>query len=241
MTRQVRRKSILLSAILMAACTAQAPLAAAQPKSQDVASCAPEGRRLASITVLPGDVASIEQSLSWAGEVPQEAHGMTGRSFTLTGSCATSVSGYSLGETMLATGEGFSFSSGYQIEPSDIAAKATVPDTLHVEPPGLDGGSFVMASKVQAVRAGRAIYYDYLGLWSRPGSSIVCTFRIAPDGRPSNPKVLFHSSLPLQSISFFPSADSPAGTISVSQRTGTGAVRLFTLRWAHGGWFSARP
>jgi len=230
--------SLALSSALTAACGASLPAAAAQSTSSSASPCSVAGDRLRSMTASPGDDAFVDRTLTWAAEDAKDSHALAGRSLRLTGACANDVSGYNLGEAVLATGEGFTFSLSYEIKSSEIAKKVTMPDAVKEAPEIFDGGRFVMATKVQAVRISDDLYFDYLGLWSSSGTSVVASFRTSEKGGATMPRVLFRSSAPIKSISFFPSPDSPAGTISLAQIVDPESVQLSTYRWNHEAWFA---
>lgn len=216
--------------------------AASSPPVQPVgadhpAICAPEGERLRSLQAAPGDDTSIGQSITWAPSDPPDFHGLTGNPIRLSGACATYVAGYNLGQAVLTTGEGFTFTAHYAIESSATASRATAPDSVRGAPATLGVAKFVMATRVQSVMLAGALQSDYLGLWNGPDGSVVASFRVSQNGAATTPRVLFTSSAPLRSVSFFPAPDSAAGSISLAQITGPEEVQLFTYRWNHAAWF----
>jgi len=230
--------SLALSSALTAACVTSLPATAAQSTAPNASPCSVAGERLRSMTASPSDNAFVDRTIAWAAEGARDSHALSGRSFRLTGACANDVSGYNLGEAVLATGEGFTFSPSYEIESSEIAKRATTPGAVKEAPQVFNGGRFVMATKVQTVRINDKLYFDYLGLWSSSGKSVVASFRTSAKGEVAAPRVLFSSSAPIKSISFFPSPDSPAGTISLAQLVDPMTVQLSTYRWNHEAWFA---
>lgn len=234
------KTALAAASLALAAGCATTTLAAVPQLAQGGAICAPPGERLRSLEAAPADNAAIAQTIKWAPNDAPDLHSMAGRSIRLSGPCATTVSGYNLGETVLATGEGFTFLPNYQIAPSAIATRVTAPTVVQAAPSAYHGARFVAATRVQYVSVAGELYSDYLGLWNSSDRSIVASFRVSAKGKSDEPRILFESSMPLRSVSFFPSPDAPSGTVSVSQVTSLNTTHLFTYQWNHSVWFADR-
>lgn len=92
-------------------------------------------------------------------------------------------------------------------------------------------GQWIMGTLINAfgpnTKAG-----DYVGLWRDNTQSSVYAFTRSESGAFSVPRLVLTSNLPLHSISFFPSPDSPSGRLGLVQEA-DGGIRLLSVDWFH--------
>jgi hypothetical protein len=154
----------------------------------------------------------------------------------LAGACRDYVVGFELSLVLLGNGRQVVLEEGGGISPVHEAPSSgrffvLKPGEKH---PAWDKGEFVMATRVDTRRSSDGAVTDsFIGVWKgRRGASTVGVFRREPDGSFSAPSVLLTSSLPIRSVSYFPSPDTPSGRVGVTQEAREG-LRLVNASWSH--------
>jgi hypothetical protein len=100
--------------------------------------------------------------------------------------------------------------------------------------PELPNAEFLQADRVESVRTVTGLSTRYIGLWKQGGGSLIAEFIVPSDGaRPEEAIPLMKSDLPIRSIDFFPSPDTPSGSVTLVQEAGR-VVRVVKFDWWHG-------
>jgi len=73
----------------------------------------------------------------------------------------------------------------------------------------------------------------YMGVWRSRDRSILAAFRRRRNGSFSRPEIVATLASPIASITFFPSIDSPAGTLTATSEPEKSSRRVLRLTWTY--------
>jgi hypothetical protein len=99
-------------------------------------------------------------------------------------------------------------------------------------PANWKGEQFLMASLLGQKKVGEGFTPLYVGVWGTKNRSYVGVFEQKPSGLFSEPALLATSNIPIRSVSYFPSYDSPSGKLGLLQESLHG-LRLVNVNWMH--------
>lgn len=100
--------------------------------------------------------------------------------------------------------------------------------------PDLANAEFLQADSVESVRTEAGLSTRYIGLWKQGRGSLIAEFIVSSDGARSTQAIpLMKSNLPIRSLHFFPSPDTPSGSVTLVQEAGQ-AIRVVKFDWWHG-------
>jgi hypothetical protein len=153
----------------------------------------------------------------------------------VTGACRHDVVGFELSLVYLRNGRMVEIGQDRSVSPVREARSAGRFQAIAAgdDHPAWDKGEFVMATRVDIRRTSDgAVTESFIGVWKGRKASTVGVFRKAPNGSFSSPSALLVSSLPIRSVSYFPSPDAPSGRIGITQEAPE-SVRLVNASWFH--------
>lgn len=157
------------------------------------------------------------------------------RAYTLKGECAGDVQAFQMGVISLSYGmiQEVERDGARVLQPRQEAGQFYGAMTSEISAPSGVGGVFAGAARVGGRRhADGGLEEHYLGLWRDSGSSVIAAFSKSATGAYTAPLRVLTSTLPLRSLSYFPSPDSPSGRIGLVQETADGP-HLLSLDWHH--------
>lgn len=203
---------------------------AADASSASPMTCTTPAEIAAGLTLEARDTASVEATLlrdpAWEPD-SLRVDTVTG----VSGPCAGQVEGFltsrlfleGRAEVLNAQGDRLNIAGPFT---SDLRPSKAAPH------PALPEASFLGAAPVGYARVGGTLARHYVGLWRRQNLYLVAAYTQPEEGAATEPKLIFTSSAPLKSVSYFPSPDSPAGALGVVQ-VAEGGVRMIQFSWYH--------
>lgn len=218
--------------LLLSACGSPA-VAGPQANVQDRGgACAPAGQRLAALSIRPGE-AGADRAIAWAPQVAADTHKLV-ENRRVTGPCAKSVKAFMVNTALLDSGEGFDFGQDGAITPREPADLLRPAQLSGPAPQGK--GQFLMATRVGYRKQADGLVTDYLGLWRDANRWTIASFsqRGAVNVGPVKP--VLTSTLPVESITYFPALDTPSGQIGLTLREPS-STTLLGFSWRHSPWF----
>lgn len=227
-------KSLLigLSSLGLVLGASVAPATAAAPAGGGEA-CAPEGRRLESITVKPGDAAA-ERAIVWSPQIASDSRKLI-ENRRISGPCARSVKAFLVSTATLESGEGFDFDPQGAVSPREAASQLE-PAVLAASAPA-GHGQFVMATRVDGRNDPQGVLTNYLGLWRKGNQWTVASFSQRGKDNVGAVKPLLTSTVPVKSITYFPAPDTRSGQISLTLQETPRTTNLLGFSWYHPQWF----
>jgi len=219
--------------LFLSACTSAAVAGPSANMPDPHAACAPAGQRLAAISIRPGE-AGADRVIAWSPQVAADGHRLV-QSRRVTGPCARSVKAFLVNTAVLESGEGFDFGEDGSItprEPADLLKPVVL-----AGPPPRGSGQFLMATRVGYRREAQALVSDYLGLWRDGNRWTIASFSQRGTVNAGPVKPVLTSTLPVESITYFPSLDTPSGQIALTLRDPSPTTTLLSFSWRHSQWF----
>jgi hypothetical protein len=171
-------------------------------------------------------VAEVDQSLvrPWlAFETPEDFGDLSVRK--LSGPCAPAVEDMMIELVRLVDGRVF------RITPAGLVPAPEAREAFEAKL--LDRRRIPQVPNMRFVDADDYIESEgrYVGVWTDSSTWLVGSFRVSPASTQVRP--LFRSTVPLKSVSFFPSIDTPSGQLWLVQEGKPGDVRVITVGWTH--------
>jgi hypothetical protein len=152
----------------------------------------------------------------------------------LTGERASLVRDSGLGIVRLSNGDYFVIAPcvrAYANEGREPFRKAELDRS---QLPDLPNAEFLQADSVESVRTEAGLSTRYIGLWKQGRGALIAEFIVSSDGARAMQAIpLMKSDLPIRSIDFFPSPDTPSGSVTLVQEAGQ-ATRVVKFNWWHG-------
>ena len=156
--------------------------------------------------------------------------------YNFEGRCAASVKEYVSGIVRLFDGSVYHVTKKGKGVESWLKGR-TAFDAEGLEPaqvPSIRGMRLLDADNYEYYRVGSVLRTRYVGLWTNGRRWTVASFSPpSTGGKPVPPSPVFHSTLPLRSVTYFPGIHGGAGLLWVVQVTATGTVRTIGLNWIH--------
>ncbi|UUL82575.1 hypothetical protein [Sphingomonas qomolangmaensis] len=155
---------------------------------------------------------------------------------TVTGPCAAILQSFKGGTYNLDNGTKLNREYGGDsatLSASGFPVPIPLPETAVPEA----DGDFLMADKMGTIKVGDRLVDTYVGVWKLPATTLVRAFQTEEDRAVGRPQTIFASRQPIRSITYFPSPDSPSGTLNVVMDAGKGAARAIEMGWQHPGLF----
>ena len=153
----------------------------------------------------------------------------------LDGSCAMLAQRSSAGFVQLVDGSVFRPSSKpgehiFQDAPGPFAADAYDGRTSSEKHLPLVGGAPLLSSvRVNTRRVGG----DFVGVWRVGKEWLVRSFTQRGDRSFTTPRPVLTSRLPVRSVTYFPSPDTPSGRLELVQQQHDGRARSIVFNWWH--------
>lgn len=153
---------------------------------------------------------------------------------TYSGPCAPLIAESNLGQIRLSNGAVYVFRDGSFV-PKDGPLTLFEPSSLGAgQIPEFGDARFIHSEEFEVRRIGGGLERRYVGVWQDGASWIVAEFKVSIGGEVSEPRPLLRSSLPLRSVSFFPSPDTNSGSLYLVREATENEVRVARLSWWHG-------
>lgn len=214
--------------LLLSACNTSSPATEAPFARPSAAPDCWTGRQ--SLVALNGKAESVRPSISYEDAMSERLRIEYVK--TLTGSCASAVDEALMDVVRLPDGRVYRVGNeGAEELPTRSPSFADVKGLTKDKAPRLRGAPLLAWDDYMSDSG--AGEHRFVGLWNDGGRWTVATFttRNVRDG--GKPRELFHSSLPLRSLVFFPSVDTPAGQIWIVQEGPAKEVRVIAVHWRH--------
>ena len=212
----------ILGFSLSAACTpSQMPISEASAAPAEIAAAVACRGGANALRVVEADESLVRPTLAF--EVPDDFGDLSVR--RLSGPCAPAVEDMLMELVRLADGRVF------RITPAGLVPAPEARGAFEAKL--LDRGRFPQVPNMRFVDADDYIESEgrYVGVWTDGSTWLVGSFRLSPASTQIRP--LFRSTVPLKSVSFFPSIDTPSGQLWLVQEGKPGDVRVITVGWTH--------
>lgn len=148
---------------------------------------------------------------------------------TVTGACASDITGSKMGAFALKSGKGFQIDGGGQVRDHSRAQRAVAPDVLPTEAaPPLPGAEFLHAVRVSARREGGELTSRYLGLWSAGDEWLVAEFQQINTQPAAQARILLRSTHLVSGITYLPSPDASNGRLTLVQVVDQNTARILS-------------
>jgi hypothetical protein len=222
-----RRGSLAITAILglslSAACTAaEMPISEASAAPAEVAAAAAAcGGGANSLRMAEADQSLVRPTLAF--EARDDFGDLAVR--RLSGPCAPAV------EDMLIELVRLADDRVFRITPAGLVP---APEALSAfEAERLEPGQIPQVPNMRFVDADDYIQSEgrFVGIWTDGSTWMVGSFRTSAGG--SRVRPLLRSRMPLRSVTFFPSPDTPAGQLWLVQDAGRNELSVITVDWMH--------